>query len=159
MLTEQHIAIIPLCILTENSSITVQMVRIPGFHPSDLDSRPIYGMTCCEMCGISSAGAWWLLVVIIGVVFWFLASPGSLWAIARLWPDLIGGILISTCWDHSAQVGEQPRCSNFLFTIDSNYLHYWSPTSYLQCWGLVIKHSPSGSGNHPATSFIFFLTW
>lgn len=45
------------------------MVRIPGFHPSDLDSRPIYGMTCCEMCGINSAGTWWLLVVIIGVVF------------------------------------------------------------------------------------------
>ena len=58
-----------------------------GFHPSDLDSSPNHGTACCEMCGISSAGTWSLLVVIIGVVFWSLASAGSLWAIVRRWPD------------------------------------------------------------------------
>lgn len=84
------------------------MVRISGFHPSDLDSSPNYGTACCEMCGISSAGTWSLLVMIIGVVFWFLASAGSLWAIVRkalaglvaFWFTLVG--------DHSVQLGERP---------------------------------------------------
>lgn len=150
MLTEERIAIIPLWILTENSSITVQMVRIPGFHPRDLDSSPIYGWPVARLAQLGLGGSLsWSLEWFFG--FWLRLAPcGRLQGFGR-----IGGILIYTCWDHSAQLGEQPGCSNFLFIIDSNYLHYWSPTSHLQCWGIGHQTFPKWLRQPPCTFFYF----